>query len=81
MRKTFPKAGKALRFAEMVAAQDAAGGSVLLMCVVEDQALAEALDAAAKDGRQVRIGASIDKVQDEASNRTVILTAYVRSLQ
>lgn len=81
MRKTFPKAGKALRFAEMVAAQDATGGSVLLMCVVEDQALAESLDAAAKDGRQVRIGASIDKVQDEASNRTVILTAYVRSLQ
>lgn len=79
--KAFPKAKKALRFAELVAAKDDGGGSVLIMSVVEDQALADILDKAAKELRPVRITAEVDKAQNEPSNRTVVLNGYVRGIE
>lgn len=79
--KAFPKAKKPLRFAEFVAAKDEGGGSVLIMTVVEDQALADALDKAAKDQRPVRINANVDKAQSEPSNHTVVLNGYVTGLE
>jgi hypothetical protein len=79
--KAFPKATKALRFAELVAAKDEAGGSVLIMSVIEDQALADILDTAAKELRPVRVTAEVDKAQYEPSNRTVVLNGYVRAIE
>lgn len=79
--KAFPKAKKPLRFAEFIAAKDDAGGSVLIMTVVEDQALADVLDKAAKDQRPVRLKANVDKAQSEPSNHTVVLNGYVTGLE
>lgn len=79
--KAFPKAKKPVRFAEFVAGKDDAGGSLLVMTVIEDKAVAEALDTAAKEQRSVRITAEVDKAQSEASNRTVVLNGYVTAIE